>query len=60
MLGSLTLGVPKEKTERWEACYWQFGKKKIDAGKLGNFSTAVRKEKLDAGKLSIFSRKEKT
>jgi hypothetical protein len=55
----LVLAVLKEKTRCWEAWHWQFGKNKIDAGKLGNSSTAVWKEKLDAGKLIIFSTERK-
>jgi hypothetical protein len=40
----------------WEALYWQFGKKKLDAGKLG---IGIRREKTSTGSLVLTIWKEK-
>jgi hypothetical protein len=38
LAGKLGVTVWKEKTRCWESWYWQFRKKKFDAGKLGTGS----------------------
>jgi hypothetical protein len=52
------LAVQKEKTRCWKAGYWQFRKKKPDAGKLG-IGTSESKNQMP-GSLPLTDQKEKT
>jgi hypothetical protein len=54
MLRSLVFAVRREKTRCWKAWYWQFRKKKLDAGIKEALFWQFGKKKLDAAMLGSF------